>query len=591
METKMKVAHFSFKDTFGAAGAAYDLHCCMLNNNIESLFFVKEKTRNDDTVIELGNSFDYKERLYNTINKLYFLNNRSIENGIPLNFGYEGIEIDETIISMLKDVDIIHLHWIVGFLSPQNIEQLSKLCKKIVWTMHDFQPFTGACHYPVECIKYMLDCSDCEQLKENNYNITKYLLKLKKMCYGNNLIHVVVASKWLEDIVKNSAIFGESTCNCIPIGIDTEAFYIKDKKSLRQSYGFRVDEKIILIGAQSLQQNTKGYSYLENIIEILKGDKFCNRLMDEKKIHLLTFGNGEIKLADDAVKVTNMGFISNREELCKIYNLADVFIFPSIQETFGMAAVEAMACGVPVVAFDNCAMHEVIEDNVNGCKTQNCEEMAAAIIEILSNNRNFEPKRCRERIINKYSLICETNNMIHLYESILTEKKENSSDLTDHESGSLSNSTDYEPEFKINEFIYNCAGKIALGAARNQSRGSTIEEMIEEYSPFFCSPEQKVRHLIKNNRLNVENVYVYGAGTFGKRTISELKQNNISVKAVWDTNSQLWGSELEDIIIEKPQNKTSLDDKSFIIIIAVFAYSDIREILVNLRYTKNKDFF
>jgi glycosyltransferase involved in cell wall biosynthesis len=59
------------------------------------------------------------------------------------------------------------------------------------------------------------------------------------------------------------------------------------------------------------------------------------------------------------------GYIPEREK-CRYYNLADVFVFTSLLEGFGLSLLEAMACGKPVVAFNVAALPEVVKDGITG---------------------------------------------------------------------------------------------------------------------------------------------------------------------------------------------------------------------------------
>ncbi len=60
-------------------------------------------------------------------------------------------------------------------------------------------------------------------------------------------------------------------------------------------------------------------------------------------------------------KVLHVGFIAE-EDLPTVYSLADVFLFPSIWEGFGLPALEAMACGVPVITSNTSSLPEVVGD-------------------------------------------------------------------------------------------------------------------------------------------------------------------------------------------------------------------------------------
>ena len=62
------------------------------------------------------------------------------------------------------------------------------------------------------------------------------------------------------------------------------------------------------------------------------------------------------------------------EELARAYTEMDVFLFPSLSDTFGLVVLEAMSSGVPVVAFKVCGPNSVVEDGVNGIAASTAQD-------------------------------------------------------------------------------------------------------------------------------------------------------------------------------------------------------------------------
>jgi alpha-1,6-mannosyltransferase len=143
----------------------------------------------------------------------------------------------------------------------------------------------------------------------------------------------------------------------------------------------------------------------------------CGRLSREKKpgrslttlatlraqglpVHLVMAGDGplrarlERRAAKAGLPVTFPGFVSGRTALAELLASADVVIAPGPAETFGLAALEALACGTPVVVSAESALPEVIGDagaSVTG------EDLAGGVREVLDRSEAARRKAARDR--------------------------------------------------------------------------------------------------------------------------------------------------------------------------------------------------
>jgi len=100
------------------------------------------------------------------------------------------------------------------------------------------------------------------------------------------------------------------------------------------------------------------------------------------------------------------GFKSD-EELAKHVAAADVFVFPSRTDTFGMVMIEALACGVPVAAYPVQGPVDVIENGVTGCLNDDLREAALAALQL-------DPQRCRDAAQEYTWEACTRQFLVHL---------------------------------------------------------------------------------------------------------------------------------------------------------------------------------
>lgn len=276
--------------------------------------------------------------------------------------------------------DIIHLHNIHGYYI--NIEMLFHYIKenniKVVWTLHDCWAFTGHCAYfeVAHCNKWKKGCYDCPQLNTypiSNKDNTEFNYKNKKELFnGIENMNIITVSKWLESKVKESFLL-KYNISTIYNGIDLNVFYPR-KNNLREKYNLQ-DKKIIL-GVASTWSERKG---LEDFIELSKV------ISDEYKIILLGLNKKQLKKMPENILALER--TDTIDELAEFYSVADVYFNASMEETFGLTTVEAMACGTPAIVYNSTALPEVVSKN-------------SGIV--------VEPKNIKE-VLNSIKLICESD--------------------------------------------------------------------------------------------------------------------------------------------------------------------------------------
>lgn len=106
----------------------------------------------------------------------------------------------------IKEADIIHLHNVNGM---TRVGELSRAfpTKKIVWTLHDMNPFTGACHYSLGCAKYSANCSSCPAVKDLFQPLVERAFERKlNDLRGVENLQLVAPSRWLADFATLSPL-------------------------------------------------------------------------------------------------------------------------------------------------------------------------------------------------------------------------------------------------------------------------------------------------------------------------------------------------------------------------------------------------
>ena len=169
-------------------------------------------------------------------------------------------------------------------------------------------------------------------------------------------------------------------------GVDHTVFYpgqIEKTPEMLMKYGFSPDRKNILyVGSETPRKN------LERMIRALP------LVGKQSRIQFVKVGKPE-KLYHSALRdlVRKLGIeemvhfrgIVSAEDLPIMYNLADVFVFPSLYEGFGLPPLEAMACGCPVVTSNITSLPEVVGDAAVVVDPYDIRNIADGILSILNN--------------------------------------------------------------------------------------------------------------------------------------------------------------------------------------------------------------
>lgn len=279
-------------------------------------------------------------------------------------FSYSATDLEDHQIDLILDADIVNLHWIEKFISPNTLRKLAASNKPIVWTLHDERPFTGGCHYTNGCQEFIYNgCRNCIQIKEDPQRLAYSVLSEKIRALSNANLTIVTPSRWLGEQAKSSELFRNLRVEVIANSLDTQAFRAMDKGLAKQELGIGQDEFVILFGAQNANETRKGFK------ELLEATYyFCQELsFDElKKVKVMVFGDGANVKWDFPVSLIGLGTISCDKELSKVYSAADIFVIPSREDNLPNTILEAMACGTPVIGFDIGGVGDLVKRGETG---------------------------------------------------------------------------------------------------------------------------------------------------------------------------------------------------------------------------------
>jgi glycosyltransferase involved in cell wall biosynthesis len=422
----MIVAQFSTMDYSGGAGrAAHRLHKALQRSGCRSLMFCIHRARTDDpSILKVLPRKDtlcttqqaMYEMLHGALQGDYINSNRTDLSQTLFSLGNPGFDLTD--LWQVQYARILHLHWITYFLSPESVRRLGATGIPMVWTLHDQWPMTGGCHYDAGCGGYEDACRGCPQLVDDPYGLPAALLEDKLALWADLNITIVTPSRWMADRVRRSRVFRHHRVEVIPNGLDTTIYCPTDKSAIRRELGLPGDALVLGFGARSLADRRKGLGILIKALRIARTEPRW-----PSNVHLLLIGESDVDLSDLALPVHNCGKVEADIQMARILNAADAVVLPSLEDNYPNVMVEAMSCGIPVIAFDVGGMKDAVVDGVNGILvTPPGDEwaMARAIHVFAASPEKAIAlgRAAREKISPSHSLSTFADRMLELYEDL-----------------------------------------------------------------------------------------------------------------------------------------------------------------------------
>lgn len=351
--------------TGGAAVAAGRLLETLNNSGEKAKMLVRDKQTDSITVAEVpGRMFSRWHFLWERwciFCHLHFSKDHLFE----IDIANSGTDI--TSLPEFKWADVIHLNWInQGMLSLGNIRKILKSGKPVVWTMHDMWPATGICHYSDGCLAYKSGCANCPLLPDSGsqHDLSNKVWRRKKSLYADGNICFVACSRWLESQARQSALLKGQRIQCIPNAIDHRVFFCRhDKEGCRREVGLPEDKKVILFVSHRVTDQRKGMSYFIEAVDRLVAE---HPEMKTTTVVAVLGGESEEITGRLALKTCALGYVTDEKRIATIYNAADIYVLPSIEDNLPNTIMEAMACGVPCVGFRTGGIPEMIDHRQNG---------------------------------------------------------------------------------------------------------------------------------------------------------------------------------------------------------------------------------
>lgn len=309
----------------------------------------------------------------------------------------------------IQSDDILHLHSITGFIGDRGLRRLLLNRPQVFWTAHNPWLFTGGCVAYAGCDRFKTGCKRCPLLKFPLAGWTKSELKAKVKFWRDFGVKPIANSEWMAAMMRKSPLF-EGVDIPVVAPIVDEVFFASTNnaklherednhgagsKKLGGEAGVRLAGQAGASESESLTSKLADAPVSKSLIrtsdghasspatshslpvtapKALGGSRFvvgmsARALTDRgkgikdffqrlpldraflKETTFVLIGDGKIRVPA-GLDCRFPGHVDSPERLAELYRSLDLFVSASAMETFGMAILEAQACGTPVVAFE-----------------------------------------------------------------------------------------------------------------------------------------------------------------------------------------------------------------------------------------------
>ena len=410
----MKIAVLSTHDLKGgAAMSAYRLHHGLLASGHDSTMFVQSKSGCDSSV---RTESDPLHRIINqvrpSLDRLPLYPSRVSESFST------GLFRNRRMLAAVQAFrpDVVHLQWVNGgFFS---LDDLACMSLPAVWRMPDWWLLTAGCHLPYDCDRFQTDCARCPRLQSSRFDRSAFMLKRKgARVKALNNIKFVAPSRALAADAARSKTLGGADVRVIPNGLDLSLHRPLNKQFARRALNLPPAKKIVLFGAVNGRHDpNKGYDCLIQALAQVAQQSLV-------PFSCIAFGSEAGVERHGDIVVESVGVLRDQQSLNLLYNAADVLVVPSYQESFGQTAIEAMAAGTPVVAFQTTGLLDIVDSGINGYLAQNFDvnDLANGIQIVLEHPEpSALAEQARGKVEREFDIKQVVGRYLDLYQEVIS---------------------------------------------------------------------------------------------------------------------------------------------------------------------------
>lgn len=360
MNRPIRVLHLSFTDGAGGADiAAYRIFLATRDAGADARIAVRWRVRSESEAVEIplpgfaqggASVADFiAARVQKSSNPFHRSLNLMRTGGMAIP-GFEP--------------DLVHLHWVGS--NALSLDEINTIPVPVVWTLHDSWPFAGAEHHPSypQDDRFVTGYQRGNRVHSSRVDVDGLIWK-RKHAHWRRSFHLVAPSSWMAEQAARSRLMGAQPITTIPNPVPTSPVPTFPARASvdgqeRARRGIGAGEFVVVTsGMGGTHIESKGWPILR--------DSLSELARQGVPVHLLLIGQSRLPTdLPTGIRCTVTGVLDGADQVSRALSCADVFVTTSTIESFGLAAAEASANGLPVIASGSSGLRDVVEDGATG---------------------------------------------------------------------------------------------------------------------------------------------------------------------------------------------------------------------------------
>jgi glycosyltransferase involved in cell wall biosynthesis len=267
-----------------------------------------------------------------------------------------------------------HLHWVEGLLRHDGIHALGEQGRKIVWTLHDMAPFTGACHHAHDCEQFTSSCRACPQACQIAQGLVARSQE-RKLLFRDapSWLKVVAPSRWLANKASASAVFRDHKISVIGNPVSDAFLKTISRSEAKRRFGISESVFSCVVVASDLANPNKQVKEI-----VVAFEKFRKHHDGDSLLYLVGAGYKQFE-RNPAVRCVGL---LKPGDLASLFAAVDVNLSMAKAESFGLTIAEAGFLGTPSVVLTGHGAEEVFEEGLSGFKVAETSELPQKLLEL-----------------------------------------------------------------------------------------------------------------------------------------------------------------------------------------------------------------